>query len=68
MSWKPEVYVDGAWNANALRFETEEEARTYAADLYRRWTLTSDFRAVESDEPATHAITDGSLVRLAGPR
>jgi hypothetical protein len=64
MSWKPEVFADGGWNTNSLRFATQAEAEQYAADLFRRWTLTSDHRAARSDDPVTYQIVDGVLSRI----
>ena len=51
MSFKPEVFVDNGWYGNALAFATKEEAEMSAKDLYGRWLLCKDWRAVESDEP-----------------
>lgn len=67
MSYRPEVEVDGVFYPNALRFELEEEARLYAADLYSRWTLTTAFRAVKSDDPVNHEWIGGLLVRIEEP-
>jgi hypothetical protein len=52
-SWKAEVIADssGKWFGNELRFATEEEAKQYAIDLASRWTLVTDWRVVESDDP-----------------
>jgi hypothetical protein len=47
MPWKPEVFVDGQWSQNALVFATEDEAAQSAHNLFMRWTLCSDSRAVE---------------------
>lgn len=54
-SWKPEVITepDGKWSSNALRFATKDEALGYAQDLYARWTLVRQWRAVECDDPVT---------------
>jgi hypothetical protein len=53
MSWKAEVIADssGKFCGNGLRFATRREAETYARDLANRWTLVSEWRVVESDEP-----------------
>jgi hypothetical protein len=53
MCFKPEVIADssGKWTGNALRFETEQEAKTYVDDLMMRWTLVRDTRIVTSEEP-----------------
>ncbi len=61
MSWKPEVKVNGEWGRNALVFATKEEAEESAYDLYGRWTLTTDYRAVEVDEPVNYRLKDGQL-------
>ncbi len=56
MSFKPEVIADssGKWCGNALRFATYEEAEANAKDLMARWTLVTEFRAVESPDPVTY--------------
>jgi len=53
-SYMPQVLVDGGWNSNALRFRTYQEAEASAQNLHSRWTLTSDYRAVISDDAVTH--------------
>lgn len=65
MSWKPEVKVDGQFCQNSLVFATREEAELSAKDLFNRWMLTTDHRAVESDEPVNYAIVDGVLTPVA---
>ena len=66
MSFKPEVCAsrDGSFSQNALCFATKAEALISAHDLYSRWMLCTDYRAVESDEPATHTLVDGVLGRV----
>ena len=54
MSFKPEVQVNGEWSNNTLCFATNLEALGYARDLYSRWTLTTNYRAIEGSEPVTH--------------
>jgi len=54
-SWRPDVFVDGDWSANSLRFATQEEAAGYARDLYARWTLVTDWRTTETTDPVTTA-------------
>ena len=68
-SFKAEVIADssGKWAGNALRFATEEEAAIYVADLARRWTLVTDTRVVESDDPVTDEIVDGVLRKVEPP-
>ena len=52
-AFKGEVFVDGEWASNSVRWPTLESAEKAAADLYSRWTLTTDYRAVEvpGEEP-----------------
>ena len=66
MSWKPEVQTvnDPEWYGNGLRFATEHEALTNAADLMGRRRLVRDYRAVESADPVNYAWVDGKLVHL----
>ena len=56
MSWKTEVIADssGKWAGNALRFATKREAEMYVLDLAYRWTLVTDTRTVECDEPVNY--------------
>jgi hypothetical protein len=67
MSWKPEVIADssGNWAGNALRFATQEEALANVMNLALRWTAVRDVRAVECDDPVSHAWRDGQLVFLS---
>lgn len=63
MSFKPQVRTgtDPKFYDNALAFATEQEALANAKDLYNRWTLCTDYRAVESDDPVTHTFINGVL-------
>lgn len=60
-SWKPEVKTagDDKWYGNSLAFATRKEAEWSAKELFERWTLATDHRAVESDEPVNAEIVDG---------
>lgn len=61
-SFKPEVDTgEGRWSDNALRFETETEARAWADDLYRRWVLVKATRATPTADRPTHCFKDGKL-------
>lgn len=64
MNWKPEVKVDGQWAQNALVFATQIEAAESAMDLYSRWTLTTDHRAVETNDPVNYKWVNGRLVKI----
>lgn len=66
MSFKPEVSTDGgqSFYQNAQVFETREEAETMAKDIFNRWMLATDWRAVESEEPVNSRIDNGALVHL----
>jgi hypothetical protein len=55
MGWKPEFLVSGTWSKNALVFATKEEAEANARDLFMRWTMPSEWRAVEVDEAPNYA-------------
>jgi hypothetical protein len=65
-SFKPEVIADssGTWAGNALRFETELEAKTYVEELAMRWIMVRDTRVVPSADPVNYRIVDGRLERL----
>lgn len=69
MSFKPEVRTgsDPKFYDNALAFATEAEALANAKDLYHRWTLCTDYRAVESDEPVNYTFHDGVLEAVKQP-
>lgn len=58
MSWKPEVFAEGEWCGNALRFATFDEADRWARDLLYRWFVPTDSRAVESDDPVNYKMID----------
>ena len=62
-SWKPEVMTNssGVWSDNALRFATQKEAEDSARDLFGRWTLVTEWRAVESTDSVNFAWIDGAL-------
>jgi hypothetical protein len=62
-SWAPEVYAQGQWCGNAIRFATRAEAERYASDLLMRWTVPNDARAVQSTDPVNYALDrNGGLV------
>ena len=63
MSFKPSVSTDGGvtFNENNLAFATREEAEASAKDLFGRWMLVTDWRAVESDQPVNYTLKDGVL-------
>ena len=63
MSFKPSVSTDGGvtFNENNLAFATREEAEASAKDLFGRWMLVTDWRAVESTEPVNYTLKDGVL-------
>lgn len=58
MSFKPEVCAsaDGSFSQNNLAFATREEAEKSAHDLFLRWMLCTDWRAVESDQPVNYEL------------
>lgn len=60
-SYRPMVLVQGQWAGNALRFATFQEASENACDLFSRWTLPTDYRVDESDDPVNYRWVDGRL-------
>jgi len=67
MSFKPFVSTigDDKFYGNALAFATEAEALDNARDLFQRWMLCTGYRAIESDEPVSHAWVDGQLLNAS---
>ena len=62
MSWKPAIKTSGEdFHLNGQAFETKEEAEAIAKDIFSRWMLATDHKAVESDEPANYRIINGAL-------
>jgi hypothetical protein len=61
ISWRPEVFVEGRWSHNGLRFATEAEATANAYNLMMRWTPVEDYRAAESSDPVNYRWTDSGL-------
>lgn len=55
-SFAAEVIADnsGKFCGNGIRLATREEAEKYARDLMMRWTLVTEWRVVESDEPVNY--------------
>jgi hypothetical protein len=66
MNWRPMVQVSGRseWSGNGLVFATKQEAEDNAKDLMQRWTLVTDTRADETDNPVNYKWTDGRLVAV----
>jgi hypothetical protein len=64
MSYKPEMFVQGEWCSNQLRFATEEEAKSSAKALFMRWTLPEKWRVSESDDPVNYKWENGREVAL----
>ena len=54
MSYKPEVFVEGKWSSNSLRFATEAEADASVRELMSRWWVPSDGRATECSDPVNY--------------
>lgn len=62
MSWAPEVFVEGKWSGNAVRFATEDEAKRWGRDLLLRWFVPTDSRAVASTDPVNYRmLPDGRI-------
>lgn len=60
-SFGVEVIADGSgkFSQSYLRFATRGEAEEFARDLASLWTLVSDWRVVESEDPANSRVVDG---------
>jgi hypothetical protein len=66
VSYKVELLLDDSdnWVGNdAIRFDTEQEAKDYAADLTMCWTLVRKTRVVESKNVTNYRWADGCLIR-----
>ena len=50
MAWKAEVLVQGSWSQNSEVWPDKESAQSAGLDLFGRWFLVEDSRAVEVDE------------------
>ena len=51
MKYKVQVIADnsGTWCGNGLEFNTVDEAKNYAVDLFSRWTSVRQWRVVDAD-------------------
>lgn len=64
-SFKGEFMVDGVWYDNAIRLPTETEAIAYASNLFDRWTMPTDKRAVPSEDPPNYTADElGNITAL----
>jgi hypothetical protein len=54
------------FSTNAIAFATREEAEQYAADLFSRWTATTNYEVRESTDPVNYRMTDSGAVPLNG--
>jgi hypothetical protein len=64
-SWKPEFLIDGKWCGNAIRFATYEEAYRNARMKFMVWTIPTDCRAVQSEDPVNYRLEeDGTLTEV----
>ena len=59
-SWAPEVFVEGKWTGNGLRFATKDEAERWGNGLLTRWFVPSDNRAVESEDRPNYRLGENS--------
>ena len=58
IGFKSEVLVDGEWGRNGVVWPDLVSAEKAAADLYSRWMLTTDHRAVEVEEEPNRPTWD----------
>lgn len=59
MSYKPMFLVSGQWCGNSQRFATREEAEESAEARFAVWTMPTDHRAEESEDPVNYRRVDG---------
>ena len=67
MNYRPEISTDGgkSFGQNAQVFATKEEAEAMAKDIFSRWMLATDYRAVETEDPVNYRIVDNKLEPVA---
>jgi hypothetical protein len=55
-NWKPAFIIKGEDkpSTNAQVFATREEALASAQDRFMRWTVPTDFTAVETEDPVNY--------------
>jgi hypothetical protein len=60
--WRCEVIADdsGIWCANAITYDTKEEAVAAGSELSGRWFAVSKWRGVEVTTPKRQAYEPGS--------
>jgi hypothetical protein len=56
-SYKTEVFTDGGWYSNALRFATAQEAKMAGRELLSRWMVPTDYRSAPSEDPPNYRMT-----------
>lgn len=61
-AWGAEVIADdsGKYCGNGLRFATRDEAEAYARELFSRWTLVREWRAVPVSGAVNYRFVDGA--------
>jgi hypothetical protein len=66
VSFRAEVITnrEGDWVSNRCRFATIEEASGYVTDLWRRWTMVTDIRVVNCDDPVNFRYINGELLAI----
>ena len=50
MGFKAQVLVNGVWTSNEAIWPDMASAEAAGADLYRRWTATSDYRGMAVED------------------
>ncbi len=65
--FKAEVLVEGKWSQNSVVWPDLESAEIAARDLYGRWTMTADHRAVEVDEEPNVSTWDEHTAKHGTP-
>lgn len=57
-NYRPEISTDGgkSFGQNAQVFATKEEAEWMARDIFTRWMMATDWRAVETEDPVNYRV------------
>jgi len=63
MSYAVKVLVCGEskWSGNALRFNTEAEAKDYGRDLMGRWFAVKEISTELVNDPVNYSFINGTL-------
>jgi hypothetical protein len=58
MGWKSEMLCDGQWCPNGVVWPDKDSALMAGHDLFHRWFVPTDYRAVRVDEEPNRPTWD----------